>query len=149
MAVSACDPRRVVVQARDVVERLPPAGQEGLARFHGDLFQRLQAVGDEARAHHVDAPTPCARQRDQRRLGVRLQPVGAAEAALEGHDPVVRREAEPRGQQARGLVALGVVRIAEQSDVRSGMPWKLITSFLGPAVRLPVLRRCRRASASM
>ena len=45
-----------VVQARDEGKLLAAIVLENLGVFLRDLFQRLQAVGDEARTDHVDAP---------------------------------------------------------------------------------------------
>ena len=48
------------------------------------FFQSLQAIGDEPRADHVGARHARAGEFDQRRFGIRLQPLGAPEARLEG-----------------------------------------------------------------
>jgi hypothetical protein len=104
--------------------------QEGGARLLRDLLQRLQAVGGEAGAGDVDALHAGARQRHERRLGVGLQPLGLAEAALEGDRHLLGPQRQPLAQQARGLLALTVVGSPSRS-VRSGTPWKLSTSLSG------------------
>ena len=83
MAGQRGDPLVLVVQAGDVVELLAAGREERVARLDVDLFQRLQAVGGEAGADHVDPPHALRGERAQRRLGVGLQPLGLAEAALE------------------------------------------------------------------
>ncbi len=83
---------------------------------------------------------PAPGQRLQRRCRVGLQPLGAAEARLEGHtywsgpSPATR-------QQASGLLALAVVRVAEpQRALRHAVKThhQLAAAVLGPAMALPV-----------
>src|SRR3982751_1886120 len=69
----------LVVQARDVAELLATCSDERSARLVIDLLERLEAIGREAGAEDVDACDAASSERDQRRLGVRLQPFGAAE----------------------------------------------------------------------
>mgnify|MGYP000579504832 CR=1 FL=1 len=47
-------PLRQFIQAGNVMKLLAASVQEIFFRFHRDLFQRLQAVGNEAGADHVD-----------------------------------------------------------------------------------------------
>ncbi len=103
----------MVVQAGHVVELAAAGPEERLAHLLVDLLQRLEAVGREAGAHHVDATQPLLRERDQRRFGVRLEPLGLAEPALEGDLQRVAGQPEPLAQQPGGELALAVVRIAE------------------------------------
>ena len=66
--------------------KLLAAGRlEIMLGFHGDLFQRFQAITGKARAQQVDAFDALLRQRHQGRCRVWLQPFGLAEARLEGH----------------------------------------------------------------
>src|SRR5690606_41428111 len=78
------DERRGLVQAIDVAEGLAAGPEEGVPAFDGDLLEGLEAVGDEAGTHHVDTAHARLRQLAQRRFGVGLQPLGAAETRLEG-----------------------------------------------------------------
>src|SRR5215210_2457938 len=48
------DPLMLVVEARDQVEGRAAGGQEGGTGLLADFLERLEAVGREARAHHVD-----------------------------------------------------------------------------------------------
>ena len=66
------DPFVLIVEAGYVMKFLAAGGEERGARLLVDLFERLEAIGGEARAHHVDALEALARQCGQRRLGVRL-----------------------------------------------------------------------------
>ena len=61
------DPLRRLVQAGDRWNSLAARGQEAPRARDADLLQRLEAVGDEARADHVDALHALARQLHQRR----------------------------------------------------------------------------------
>ena len=86
--------------------------QEDLAVLHGDLFQRLQAVGDEARIDDGDALHALAGQPLHGLVGVGLQPFRRAEARLEGGDQLPLAPAELLAQQPRGLLAVAVIGIA-------------------------------------
>ena len=65
---------------------LAAGGDEGGPHFLVDLLERLEAVGREARAEDVDPADTRLGHLDQGRLGVRLEPFGPAEAALERDD---------------------------------------------------------------
>ena len=56
--------------------------------------------------------TPCFGELGERHVGVGLQPLGAAEARLEGDPQLVLRPAEPLAQQPRRLQALAVIGVA-------------------------------------
>jgi hypothetical protein len=130
----------LVVEAGDVVELLAARGQEGATRLDRDLFQRLQAIGAETRAHHVDPLDPLACQRDERGLGVGLQPFGLAEAALEGHDHLQLRRPQVFGQQARRFLAFAVVGVAEQQGAL-GHAVKAQHQAVGAAMGLPMVEQ--------
>ena len=95
------------------MEGLAALFQEGLLALQRDLFQRLQAVGDEARAHHVHPAHALCGELLERGLGVGLEPLRLAEARLEGDQHALARHAETFGHQAAGLVALAVIGVAE------------------------------------
>src|SRR5688500_6762806 len=93
--------------------QLAAAGaQELLSCRNPDLLERLEAVGDESGAEDIDAR--CARRgkRDQRRLGIRLQPFRIAEARLERHAPLAFVEPQLCGQELPGFKTLLFVRLA-------------------------------------
>ncbi len=122
------DPLVPVVQTGDVVELLAAGLGEGLARFLVDLLQRFQTVGDETRADQIDALDALARELLQRRFGVGLQPLGLAETALEGDAKVVLRQARARCASSRAVFWQAQWYGSPSCSVRSGTPWKLITS---------------------
>src|SRR5262252_4186405 len=107
------DERGSVVERWDVVKRAATGALERLLALDGDLFQRLEAVGDKAGAHHVDAARPRAAQLLQHRGGVRTQPLGPAEARLKRDRIVAGLQSERLRKQSTGLLALAVVGIAE------------------------------------
>ncbi len=81
-------------------------------------------------------------ERDQRRLGIGLQPLGLAEAALEGDDHLVPVQTQLLAQQARRLVALAVVGVAQQQrPVRQAVEAE--HQALRPPVGLPVRLHAR------
>jgi len=80
-----CNPLGIIIQARDVVKLLATGMQEGFARFHVDFFQRLQAVAGKSRANRIHPRDACFAHGNERRFGVGLQPLGAAQAGLEGN----------------------------------------------------------------
>src|SRR3546814_1681374 len=77
-----------MVEAWNVVPPLAARRAENLRVLQRDLLQRLQAVGGEAGADHVQATDPGAGQRPQGRVGRRLQPLFAPEARLERDQPL-------------------------------------------------------------
>jgi len=113
-------------------------GQERLLATDADFFQRFQAVGHESRADDVDPVRPGARELDQRRLGVRLQPLRAAEPRLECQGPFLCAQIQRVGQQPRGLVALAMVGVAALERV-ARQPVEAHHQHGATAVRLPVL----------
>ena len=62
------------------MEFLAAVVEEGFLAFHGDLFQRFEAVGDEAGTDDIDAFGAFLRQHFERRVRVGLQPFHFAEA---------------------------------------------------------------------
>ena len=131
------DPVVVVVQAGDVVKLLAARVQEGLAHFHVDFFQRLQAVAGEAGAHHVHPPRARLAQRLDGGLGVGLQPLGLAKARLEGDAVALLAQAQALGQQAAGFAGLAVVGVAQVQGAL-GHAMKAHHQLVGLAVVLPV-----------
>ena len=125
------------VQAGQVVELLAAGAQEGVAHLDADLLQRLQAVDGKTRAHHVDFSDATPREVDQRGLGVGLQPLGLAEAALERDDKVIGTETQLLRHQPRRLQALAVIRVAEQQGA-PGHAMKAQHQLVRTAVRLPM-----------
>ena len=107
------DPLVPVVQARDVVELLAARAQEGFAR--SSAISSSVSRQSAANPGHMTSTrmTPAAGQA-QRRVGVRLAASGAPEAALERDADWSLPEAEPLAEQARRLLALAVVRVAER-----------------------------------
>ena len=109
------DPLVLVVEAGDVVELPAAGGQEGRARLLVDLLERLQAVGGEARAEHVD---PAARPAwPARPASARCR--ACSHSALPKRlwnvtTTLSSRSFEPLGEQAPGLLALAVVGVAER-----------------------------------
>ena len=130
------------------MEGLAAGVQKGLARFLINLFEGLEAIRGEAGAQHVDPLDAALRECDERRLGVGLQPFGAAEAALERDEHVVLADTEPLAKQARGLEALAVVRIAE----RQGAPRHAVEAqhqLVGSPVQCPVVVDALRERADV
>src|SRR3954452_1330198 len=103
------DPGIGFVQARDVVEVAAACLAERSTVFHGDLFQRFQAVGHESRTEDVDAPGILSAELLHDFHGIGLEPLSAAEARLKGHEILIRVQFERQGEQARGLVAFAVI----------------------------------------
>lgn len=86
------DPFGIRVEARDVSEVFAACGQERLAAFDRDLFQRFKAVGDETGADHSNPFYPGARQLLERFLRVGLQPFRWPEAGLKSNLPTFARQ---------------------------------------------------------
>ena len=72
------DPVGLVIQAGDVVEFFAAGVRKRFARLHIDLFEGFQAVAGKARADYIDPFDAGLPERDQRGLGVGLQPLGPA-----------------------------------------------------------------------
>src|SRR5438876_3042488 len=81
------DPLRRLVQAGNEVKLAAAGREEGLARGDADFLQRLKAVGNESGADDVYPFRSGLGHGDQRRLRIRLQPLGEAEARLERRAP--------------------------------------------------------------
>ena len=134
------DPFGGFVQAGDEAEVLAAGGAESPVRRDADFFQRLEAVAHESRADHVDPLQAFAGERHQRRLGVRLQPVGVAEARLERGFPGRLLQAELGGEQCRRRVALELVAL--RAFARQAV--KAHHQHRAAAVLLPVAPDVRR-----
>ena len=109
-----------------------------MACFLADFFQRLEAVAGEAGADHVHALDAGLGQRHQRWLGIGLQPLGLAEAGLEGHGETFLRQPQTLGQQAGGFQAFGLVGVAQVAGA-FGHAVKAHHQVAAHAVGLPVL----------
>src|SRR5882672_4071414 len=99
------DPVGALVEAGQEAKLAAPCFEERLPSFDADLFEGLQAVGDEAGADDVHAADPLAPVLRERRCGVGLEPRGSSEARLERGAPLPRRQAEAPGDESGGLVA--------------------------------------------
>src|SRR6185312_17450974 len=73
-----------VIKTRNRGKLLAAIAPEDLGILLRDLFQRFQAVSGEARHHHRDALDAVLGQLLDRLVGIGLQPLGLAEARLEG-----------------------------------------------------------------
>src|SRR5262245_16254312 len=91
------DPFGRLVEARDEMEIPAARGDIGKASFDADFLEGLEAVGDKAGADHVHPLNAFLRQLYQCRPGIGLQPLGEAEARLEGGDPLAGAELQPVG----------------------------------------------------
>mmetsp|Transcript_11282 Transcript_11282/g.21799 ORF Transcript_11282/g.21799 Transcript_11282/m.21799 type:complete len:400 (-) Transcript_11282:395-1594(-) len=127
----------MVVQAGDVAEALSAGMQKGFAGFLVDLLEGFQAVGREARADEVHRLAATLGQRDQAGLGVGLQPLGLAEAALEADQPFVLAQAQRFGQQPAGFQAFAVVGVAQVQGAL-GHAMKAHHQLLAAPLALPV-----------
>ncbi len=78
-----------------------------------DLLEGFDAVGDEGRAHHQQLLHALLRQLVETRLGVGLDPLGAAEARLEGHRPLIVTQPGLRREAGGGAHALRAVAAGE------------------------------------
>ena len=125
------------------MKALATSRDKGMAAFHGDLLQRLQAVRNKARADHVHAAQTFAGQPLERGLGVGLEPAGAAKARLEGQQPLILAQAKRLGQQPASLVAFAKVRVALVEGV-ARQTVKAHHQPLAPAMLLPVFAHARR-----
>ena len=97
---------------------------------------------------HVDAFDALARQLLQRRLGIGLQPLRLAEAALEGDAVLVGAQPQALGQQPRRLVAVAVVGVAELQRAL-GHAVEAHHQHAAAAFALPVGRDLRRQRADV
>ncbi len=88
---------RPVVQGGEVAVALAAGMEEDLAILLVDLLDRLQAVGREAGADHVELAQPGLRQGRDRLVGVGLQPLLLAEERLEGDLPLLAGELQLLG----------------------------------------------------
>ena len=96
----------------DVAEALAAGAHEGVVHLHVDLFQRLDAVGHEPRAHHIHRLDALPGQCLHRGLGVGLDPFRAAKARLEGQQPVFLGQPQGGGNEGSAFLALLHVGVA-------------------------------------
>ncbi len=130
-------PVRLGVQAIDVIKDLAATGQKRFLAFHGDFFQRFEAIDTEARAGHIDPSHTFFGQLAQGGFGVGLQPLLLAKARLKRHRVISSGQPQALGEQAPGLVALAVVRIAQLERARRHAV-KAHDEFVRPTLLLPV-----------
>ena len=102
-----------IVEAGDVVVFLAAVFEEDVPVLQLDFLQGFQAVGGEAGADHIDLLEALVGHRREGFRGIGLQPGLASEAGLVAQRPLIRREAEDRGQQMSRAHALVLVRVAE------------------------------------
>jgi len=80
-----------------------------ISAFSARSLQRFQAIGGETRHHHGDAPDAVLCQSRDGLVGVGLQPLGIAEARLEGQQQLRIIESQAVAQGGRRPDALGLV----------------------------------------
>src|SRR4051812_10550592 len=96
---------RGIVEAGEVGEALAAGGDERVAAAQGELLERLEAIRREAGGDQGDAGHAAPGQRGEGGVGGGREPLGAAEARLEGDG---ERAAGRFGEQARGLLAVAM-----------------------------------------
>jgi hypothetical protein len=108
-------PLRVIIQARHQHQLLAARLAELLPSAITDLFQRLDAIGDERRAHHQHLFHAALGQLVQARFGVGFDPLRAAQSRLKRHRPLAIRQAHALGKFSRAAQALGAVTGRQQA----------------------------------
>src|SRR6476620_9052301 len=106
------DARIAVVETRDEGEFLSAMLEEDLFILLRDLFQRLDAIRDEARCQDGDPLDPLARQSLDRLVGISLEPLCPAESRLKGETESLLVETKSFSQCVRRHLALGLIGIA-------------------------------------
>ena len=115
-------PGVVLVEARDVVKLAAAGIQKSDSVLDRDLLQRLETVGDEARAHHIHSSDLVLAQLGHDFDGVWLEPFRASEAGLKRDNILVRFECERFGQQACRFMTLAVIGVSLiQGEARHAM----------------------------
>ena len=110
----------VIVQAIEQSEMLA-AGAQKLSRSRIPSSSRVSRQSAEKPGAATRPPHAPPWISGERRIGRRLEPLGAAEARLERDIDIV---AERFGQQPSGLPAVAMIG-SPASSVRCGIPWKL------------------------
>src|SRR5436190_15168078 len=85
---------------------------ERMLRLDTELFERLQAVGDEAGGHDVDAPQLLPSERRQHVCRVRFEPPAAPEPRLERDRPLPGFKPQLAREQSRRVLAIAMVGVA-------------------------------------
>ena len=101
----------LVVEAGDLFEGFAAGVQEVFLTFFADLLDGLEAVGGEGRAHHEEVLHAFGGKGFEAFVGVGRDPLLRAEARLERHLELVRREARALGEEQGGLHALVLVAV--------------------------------------
>src|SRR5690606_41986547 len=97
------------VQARNQLQICSASGDELFAPTITDFLQRLDAVGDESRAHHQELLHTLGCKGLQLLLSVRLDPLGPAQARLKRDRPLVWLQPGTLGEPRAALHALRTV----------------------------------------
>src|SRR5690349_4612362 len=87
--------------------------KENIASLDADFFDRLDAIGRESGAKHVDARSVGVAEVGEHFVRRGFEPLLITEARLKRHAKLPGCKSECNGQQGAGLHALAVVRIAE------------------------------------
>ncbi|MNP20001.1 hypothetical protein D3C76_1125570 [compost metagenome] len=135
----------MIIQARHQHQLLPARFDELLAAAHADLFQRLDAIGDERRAHHQQLLHSRLGQLVQPRFGIGLDPLGPPKARLERHRPFAignahfRRERLGRGQALPAIahcahLGRGILAAVGRLEVMRAGRVELLQMALGQTV---------------
>ena len=103
------DVGRLVVETRNLPERLAAGLQKCVAAFDGDFLDRLQAVGDEGGTDDQEALFSLPGQAREFVVGEGREPRFAGEAGLERDGVFIRSDAGAGDEGARGGEDLGLV----------------------------------------
>ncbi len=76
------------IERRNVMQIAAARGAKQLRVLHGYLFKRLQTVNGKTGADDIDTTKPLGAEFADRFIGIRSQPFGAADARLEGDQPL-------------------------------------------------------------
>ncbi|MNQ91705.1 hypothetical protein D3C85_1070990 [compost metagenome] len=85
-----------------------------------DLFQGLDAIGNERRAHHQNLFHAAFSQLIEARLSVGFDPFGAPQARLERHRPLALRQPHAFGKLCRRTQALAAITGGDHLRRRTG-----------------------------
>src|SRR3569832_2117560 len=103
-----------LVEGANVMQAFAASEQKGILVEHGDLFQRLEAIGGKTGTDDIDMTSALFGPALQGLVGIRLQPLGTAETRLKTHLPLPVAQLQALRNETCGLVAFAVVRVAQQ-----------------------------------